>query len=128
MALQAITVDDRSFERAKNGSEFVVELIFPGGCIPSVEAIARSVRRSTPLTVIDMEDIGRHYVETLRRWHENVRMNRDRIAALGLGERFGRLWDLYLSYCEGAFAERHISDIQLVMAMPDWRAPLAVRP
>ncbi len=127
MALQAITVDDRSFSRAKNGSEFVVELIFPGGCIPSVESITRSLRRATPMTVVDLEDIGRHYVETLRRWHENVDRHRAEISSLGLDSRFQRLWDLYLSYCEGAFAERHISDVQMVMAMPNWRAPMAVR-
>jgi cyclopropane-fatty-acyl-phospholipid synthase len=127
MALQAITVDDRSYERAKNGTDFIRELIFPGGCIPSVEAITRSLRRSTPLTVVDLEDIGRHYVETLRRWHENVGRHRREITALGLDDRFQRLWDLYLCYCAGAFAERHISDVQMVMAMPDWVAPMALR-
>ena len=85
MALQAITMDDRSFERAKNSSEFVVELIFPGGCVPSVESITRSLRRATPLTIIDLEDIGRHYVETLHRWSEKVGRNRDEISALGIG-------------------------------------------
>ncbi len=127
MALQAITVDDRSYERAKIGTDFIRELIFPGSCLPSVEAITRSLRRATPMTVVDLEDIGRHYVETLRRWHENVGQHRQEITALGLDTRFQRLWDLYLCYCAGAFAERHISDVQMVMAMPDWEAPMAVR-
>ncbi len=127
MALQAITVDDRSYERAKNGTDFISELIFPGGCIPSVEAITRSLRRATPMTLVDLEDIGRHYVETLQRWYENVSSHRSEITALGLDARFQRLWDLYLCYCAGAFAERHISDVQMVMAMPDWAAPMAVR-
>jgi cyclopropane-fatty-acyl-phospholipid synthase len=127
MALQAITVDDRSYQRAKNGTDFVREYIFPGGCLPSVEAITRSLRRSTPLMVIDLEDIGRHYVETLRRWHRNVRQHEDEIEALGLDRRFRRLWELYLCYCEGAFHERHISDVQMVLAMPDWEAPMTVR-
>jgi cyclopropane-fatty-acyl-phospholipid synthase len=127
MALQAITLDDRSYQRAKNGSDFICEIIFPGGCIPSVEAITRSLRRSTPMTVVDLEDIGRHYVETLRRWHENVERHRQEITDLGLDGRFQRLWDLYLCYCAGAFAERHISDVQMVMAMPDWVAPMSLR-
>jgi len=127
MALQAITIDDRSFERAKNGTDFVREFIFPGGCIPSLEAIGRSLRRATPFTVVDVEDIGRHYAETLHRWHLNVAEHRDEIDALGLDERFRRLWDFYLCYCEGAFLERHISDVQMVLAMPDWQAPMAVR-
>ncbi len=127
MALQAITIDDRSYERAKNTSDFVTELIFPGGCIPSVEALTRSLRRATPMVVVDLEDIGRHYAETLRRWRQNVTAHRAAIASLGLDVPFVRLWDLYLAYCEGAFLSRHISDVQLVMAMPGWQAPLTTR-
>ncbi len=127
MALQAITVDDRSYDRAKNGTDFVLEYIFPGGCLPSVEAICRSLRRSTPMAVVDLEDIGRHYVETLDRWYQNIGAHRDEISSLGLDARFQRVWDLYLCYCAGAFFERHISDVQMVMAMPDWQAPMALR-
>ena len=127
MALQAITIEDRSYERAKNGTDFIREYIFPGGCLPSMEAMARSLRRATPLTVIDVEDIGRHYAETLRRWRENLDARRDEVAALGLDQRFQRLWDFYLCFCEGAFLERHISDVQMVLAMPDWQAPMLVR-
>ena len=127
MALQAITVEDRSFERAKNGTDFVREYIFPGGCIPSMEAVTRSLRRATPMVLVDVEDIGRHYAETLRRWHDNLAGRTDEMDALGLDVRFRRLWNFYLCYCEGAFLERHISDVQMVMAMPDWRAPMALR-
>jgi cyclopropane-fatty-acyl-phospholipid synthase len=127
MALQAITVEDGSFERAKNGTDFVREYIFPGGCLPSLEAITRSLRRVTPLVVVDVEDIGRHYAETLRRWHAAVTTRADEVTALGLDQRCQRLWSFYLCYCEGAFLERHISDIQMVMAMPGWEAPMAVR-
>ncbi len=126
-AIQAITIDDRSFDRAKNRSDFITGVIFPGGCIPSVASLVRSVSRATPMTVVDLEDIGRHYAETLRRWRENLRANADAVAALGLDERFRRLWELYLAYCEAAFLERHISDVQLVLAMPGWDAPLAAR-
>ena len=127
MAIQAITVEDGSFERAKNGTDFVREFIFPGGCLPSLEAITRSIRRASPLVVVDIEDIGRHYAETLRRWDQQVVGHPDEVTALGLDTRFQRLWHFYLCYCEGAFLERHISDVQMVMAMPDWSAPLSVR-
>jgi len=120
MALQAITIDDRSFDRAKHRADFIRQLIFPGGCIPSIESITRSLRRATPLRVVDLEDIGRHYPETLRRWHENLDQDRPAVTALGLDRHFQRLWDLYLCYCEAAFMERHISDVQMVMAMPGW--------
>lgn len=126
-ALQAITVDDRSFDRAKNRPDFITEVIFPGGCIPSVASLVRSISQATPLTVVDLEDIGRHYAETLHRWRDNLRANADAVDALGLDERFRRLWELYLAYCEAAFLERHISDVQLVLATPGWDPPLATR-
>jgi cyclopropane-fatty-acyl-phospholipid synthase len=127
MALQAITIDDRSFDRAKHRPDFIRTAIFPGGCLPSIESITRSLRRATRLLVIDVEDIGRHYPETLRRWHENLDRHRRDVDALGFDRPFQRRWDLYLSYCEAAFLERHISDVQMVMAMPDWRPPLLTR-
>jgi len=127
MALQAITIDDRSFDRAKHRPDFIRELIFPGGCLPSVESVGRSLRRATPLLVIDLEDIGRHYPETLRRWRENLESEHAAVSALGLDRRFQRLWHLYLCYCEAAFLERHISDVQMVLAMPEWRPPLMTR-
>jgi cyclopropane-fatty-acyl-phospholipid synthase len=127
MALQAITIDDRSFDRAKHRPDFIRQLIFPGGCIPSIESITRSLRRATALRIVDLEDIGRHYPETLRRWHENLEHDRPAVATLGLERHFQRLWDLYLCYCEAAFLERHISDVQMVMAMPDWQPPLLTR-
>jgi len=122
MALQAITIADRSYERAKLHDDFIRKMIFPGGCIPSIEAIVRSARRATDLIVIDLEDIGRHYAETLRRWDIALRAGRSRLRDAGLDERFQRLWDLYLCYCEAAFLERHISDVQIVLAKPGWRS------
>jgi cyclopropane-fatty-acyl-phospholipid synthase len=80
--------------------------------------------------VIDLEDIGRHYAETLRRWDVSLRAGRSRLEEAGLDRRFQRLWDLYLCYCEAAFLERHISDVQIVLAKSSWRPepPLELRP
>jgi cyclopropane-fatty-acyl-phospholipid synthase len=126
MALQAITIDDQSYDRARNSRDFIKAFIFPGGCLPSIGAIARTTA-STDLRVIDLEDIGRHYAETLRRWRANVDAHTADVEALGLGPRFLRMWRLYLSYCEAAFMERHISDVQVVLAKPAWRPPLRLR-
>lgn len=67
MALQAITIADEDYERAKYHDDFIRRMIFPGGCIPSVEAIARSVARATDLTIVDLEDIGRRPAQDCRR-------------------------------------------------------------
>ena len=126
MALQAITIADASFDRAKNARDFVKTFVFPGSCLPSVTSIAEANVRAG-MRIVDLEDIGRHYAETLRRWRLEVEHRRAEIEALGYGQRFQRMWRLYLSYCEAAFLERHVSDVQIVLAKPAWRPPLLLR-
>ncbi|MDA8367191.1 MAG: cyclopropane-fatty-acyl-phospholipid synthase [Actinomycetota bacterium] len=127
-AIQAIVIADRSFERAKRHDDFIRRMIFPGGCIPSVTALAASATRATDLRIVDVEDIGRHYARTLHLWAENLEAAGGRVAELGVTPAFRRLWDLYLAYCEAGFLERHISDVQIVLAKPAWRGRLAARP
>ena len=118
MALQAITIEDASYERAKLHDDFIRAMVFPGGCLPSVSTIAASVARTSNLRIVDLEDIGPHYAETLRRWRANLVAQRPAVEALGFDGRFWRFWSLYLCYCEAAFMERHVSDVQLVLARP----------
>jgi cyclopropane-fatty-acyl-phospholipid synthase len=124
MGLQAITINDFSYERAKNRDDFIKRMIFPGGFLPSLESIIRSSSSVSDLRVVDLEDIGRHYAETLARWRDRLANHGDQVRALGLGEEFDRMWHMYLCYCEAAFLERHISDVQLVLAREGWSAPL----
>lgn len=126
-ALQAIVIEDRSFERAKRHEDFIRQMIFPGGCLPSVTSINRSLSRATDLRIIDLEDIGDHYAETLRRWASNLSSQEAALRRLGVSAEFRRLWTLYLAYCEAAFLEHHVSDVQLVLAKPSWQARLEVR-
>ena len=126
MGLQAITIADQSYERAKSSQDFIKAFIFPGSCLPSVASLARAAA-GTDLRIVDLEDIGRHYAETLRRWRANVDEHVDELGTLGFDRGFLRMWRLYLSYCEAAFLERHVSDVQLVLAKPAWQAPLLVR-
>jgi hypothetical protein len=37
------------------------------------------------------------------------------VRGLGFDERFIRMWDLYLAYCEAAFLERHAGDFLLLL-------------
>jgi cyclopropane-fatty-acyl-phospholipid synthase len=122
MLLQAITIDDRAHEVEKAARSFINTRIFPGGCLPSLEVIVRSVARRTDIQAIDLKDITGHYVETLRRRRRRFDAVADELATLGYDERFRRLWTLYLCYCEAGFSERRICDLQLVFAKPRWRA------
>jgi cyclopropane-fatty-acyl-phospholipid synthase len=87
-----------------------------------MEVISRSVARSTDLRQVDLEDITAHYAETLAHWRWRFLACTDRLSELGYDERFRRLWELYLCYCEGGFRERRIQDVQLLLAKPGYRA------
>jgi len=118
MGLQAITIEEASYARARLHGEFIRTLVFPGGTLPSLGALLGSLARTSDLRLVDLQDIGPHYPETLRRWRANLAAQGEEVAALGLDGQFRRLWDLYLAYCEAAFEERHISDVQLVLSSP----------
>jgi len=121
MLLQAIVIDDRAYAVERASKSFIRTLIFPHGCLPSREIIARCVARSTDLHAVHLEDLTPHYAETLRRWRHNFDAAPDELEALGYDERFRRLWRLYLAYCEAGFAERRIGLVQTVLAKPLWR-------
>jgi cyclopropane-fatty-acyl-phospholipid synthase len=127
MLLQAITIDDRAYGVEKASRSFISTRIFPGGCLPSLEVIARQLARRTDLQTVDLEDLTEHYVPTLRQWRVNLAGHASELAELGYDERFHRVWTLYLAYCEAGFAERRICDIQLLLAKPPWRAGTALR-
>jgi cyclopropane-fatty-acyl-phospholipid synthase len=121
MLLQAIVIEDGAYEVEKAGRSFINTHIFPGGCLPSLRVIARMVARVTDFREAQLEDITAHYATTLERWRERFRDAAERLPELGYDERFQRLWELYLSYCEGGFRERRIQDVQLLLAKPGFR-------
>ncbi len=129
MLLQAILIDDRAFHVEKAGRSFINTYIFPGGCLPSMEIISRTLAKVTDLRQVHLEDITPHYATTLAHWRRRFEEAAEHLAELGYDERFRRLWDLYLSYCEGGFTERRIQDVQLLLAKPGNRAePLSLPP
>ena len=120
--LQAICTDDRAYEADKDAPSFSNRLIFPGGSLPSVEAIARSLAARTDLRTVWLEDISASYVLTLRAWRERFLAAEQRLAELGYDRRFRRLWELYLAISAAGFAEARIMDVQMLFAKPAWRS------
>jgi cyclopropane-fatty-acyl-phospholipid synthase len=121
MCIQTITMADQDYEASKDSVDFIKKHIFPGGCLPSTTCICASVTKKTDLRLVDFDDITPHYAKTLRMWRENVYKNTEQIRALGFDERFMRMWEYYLAYCEGGFEEQCIGACQLVFKKPDAR-------
>jgi cyclopropane-fatty-acyl-phospholipid synthase len=116
LVLQAIVVRDRYYEDARREVDFIKRYIFPGSCIPSVSALLGAVARKADLRIEHLDDQTGHYAETLRRWRANFQRSRAAIAALGYPDRFQRMWEFYLCYCEGGFLERFIGNVQMVFS------------
>ena len=121
MLLQAITIADQQYESAKKSVDFIQRHIFPGSCIPSIAAMSQAVAKATDMRIFHLEDIGPHYATTLRAWRDNLFRNRAKIRGLGYSDEMVRMWEFYLCYCEGGFAERAIGNVHMLLTKPQNR-------
>jgi cyclopropane-fatty-acyl-phospholipid synthase len=122
MLLQTITMNEPSFPRYREQSDWIQKYIFPGGQLASLRGILDSLARATGLSLFHAEDMGDHYARTLAAWRERFLASIAEVKALGFDDRFMRMWDYYLAFCEAAFFERHISDFQLLLRKASWPA------
>ncbi|MSR59303.1 MAG: class I SAM-dependent methyltransferase [Planctomycetaceae bacterium] len=125
--LQAIVMPDRRYAQYLKSADFIQRYVFPGGCLPSVSAILESMSRVTDLRFVHAEDFGTHYAQTLREWRQRFHQRLDDIRGLGFPDRFIRMWNYYLSYCEAAFDERFTGVVQIQFDKPQCqRDPIAI--
>jgi len=127
MFLQAITIADQRYEQALHEVDFIQKHIFPGGFLPCVQALSTAMSRASDLRIVQLDDIGPHYANTLAAWRECFLARLDEVRALGFDDRFIRMWLFYLCYCEGGFRERDLGTVRMVLARPAWRGQLPVR-
>jgi cyclopropane-fatty-acyl-phospholipid synthase len=118
IGLQTITMPHRRYLASRHAYGWIHKYIFPGGLIPSREAIDRALRDASSLGVTHAAEIGHHYATTLRHWRTRFLEQRDRVHALGFDTTFVRMWEFYLAYCEAGFATGAIGDAQLRLARP----------
>lgn len=115
MLLQTITMNEQRFARYLKQSDCIQKYIFPGAQLASLRGVLASLALATRLSLFHGEDLGAHYARTLAAWRERLLDSITEVKALGFDDRFIRMWDYYLAFCEGAFLERHISDFQLLL-------------
>jgi len=116
--IQAITIEDHRYEQALRSVDFIQRHVFPGSFIPSLQAILGAKSRVSDLALIDAFDFAASYARTLAAWRQGFHAHLTAVRALGFDERFIRLWDYYLAYCEGGFRERSIGVSHLLFAKP----------
>jgi cyclopropane-fatty-acyl-phospholipid synthase len=114
VSLQTITLPDVGYEPQRRGVNWIQTYIFPGGLLPSLAAIERSLHR-TRLLITGTQDIALSYVRTLAAWRANFLAHREQVMALGLDERFIRMWEYYLAQSEAGFATGLLQDQQVIL-------------
>lgn len=118
LLLQTITMNERHFRAYLRQSDWIKKYIFPGAELASVAEMLRSTARCSQLQMTDLEDIGLDYAETLQEWRRRFLHRREDVLALGFDHRFLLMWEFYLAYCEAAFRERYIGDVQILFTNP----------
>ena len=112
--VQSIVIDDALFERYVQGTDFIQQYVFPGGCLPS-PARFRAAAQQAGLRVVEELAFGSDYAETLRRWHRQFTQQHAQVLAQGFDAKFLRTWEFYLAYCEAAFDSGSIDVVQYTL-------------
>lgn len=111
-ALQVITISEGGFEDYRATPDFIQRYIFPGGMLPTRRHL-QELGTEHGLAVADEEMFGLDYARTLKEWRSRFLEQWPGIESLGFDERFRRMWDYYLAYCEGGFRGGHIDVCQI---------------
>ena len=125
--IQTITIEDHRYAQALKSIDFIKRHVFPGSFIPSINALLQAKTRAGDLTLTQLEDFGGSYALTLETWRRRFLAHLPQVRAQGFDERFIRMWQFYLAYCEGGFRERSIGVAHLLLAKPVNR-PAALGP
>ena len=112
--VQTIVIADELFARYRVGTDFIQQYVFPGGMLPSPSAF-KAQAASAGLEVIDEHAFGRDYARTLATWSQRFMAQLGDVRALGFDDRFVRIWQFYLAYCEAAFARKNTDVVQYTL-------------
>jgi len=118
VGIQAILLEHDRMLATRDQYTWIHKYIFPGGALPSLEAIDDVVAKHTGLRVLDTHAFGQDYATTLREWRTRFDAHGREVDALGFDLRFRRMWDFYLAYCEAGFATGYLDVAQLVLSRP----------
>ncbi len=112
--IQTITIRDDLFDRYLKSTDFIQQYIFPGGLLPSPSAF-RAEAAKAGLEVTNECAFGADYAETLRRWRQQFLARDRQVRMLGFDNRFMRIWEFYLAYCEAAFDTGNTNVMQFTL-------------
>jgi cyclopropane-fatty-acyl-phospholipid synthase len=112
VSIQTITMPHGRFLATRRSFSWIQKYIFPGGIIPSLQAVDDALTHTT-LRVTRQRELREHYARTLHLWRERFLGQWPRIHAQGFDETFRRMWEFYLAYSEAGFRSGYLGVSQL---------------
>jgi cyclopropane-fatty-acyl-phospholipid synthase len=127
LLLQTITMPEQELRDYRKRVDWIQTYIFPGSELAYVGEIQKSLARVTSMNMTDLESLGAHYAHTLEMWRERFFRRLADVRKLGFDDRFQRMWDFYMSWCRGAFLEKYVNVVHLLMEKNGRSHPAAAR-
>ncbi|HEX7867521.1 MAG TPA: cyclopropane-fatty-acyl-phospholipid synthase family protein [Variovorax sp.] len=94
------------------GGDFIDRYVFPNGELPHI-SLALQAMQQGGLEAFDVENLRRHYAQTLRCWSDAYEANSEKAHAYVDEEKF-RIWRIYLAGCAYAFENDDVAIYQIV--------------
>lgn len=114
VCIQSIVIADDLFDRYVTSTDFIQQYIFPGGCLPCPREF-RAQAKAAGFEVVDEFSFGQDYARTLQLWRDAFTAQEAHVLQLGFDNRFIRIWEFYLGYCEAAFTEANTDVVQYTL-------------
>ena len=113
--IQSITIDHDAFQSYRDQPDFIQRYIFPGGMLPSMPMLQSPVAQAG-LELVAENGYASDYARTLQEWRARFLAAWPSLAGDKFDNRFKRMWELYLAYCEGGFRAGMI-DVKQILLM-----------
>jgi cyclopropane-fatty-acyl-phospholipid synthase len=113
--IQSITIDHDAFRSYRDQPDFIQRYIFPGGMLPSMPMLQTPVAQAG-LELVAENGYASDYARTLQEWRARFLAAWPSLAGDKFDNRFKRMWELYLAYCEGGFRAGMI-DVKQILLM-----------
>jgi len=116
-AMQVITIAEKYFDTYRKGADYIQKYIFPGGLLPTFSHLNQQISRAQ-MVKREAHHFGDDYARTLAEWRQRFLARWPQIKILGFDERFRRMWEQYLCYCEAGFIADNVDVCQFSFVKP----------
>ena len=115
IGMQLISIKNELYNNYRKNSDFIQKYIFPGGFLPSVDALTK-VTSDCGLKIFYEKSFSEDYAKTLSIWRSNFIKNWSNMPKNKKYDlKFKKMWEYYLAYCEAGFRSKNTNVHQITL-------------